>query len=293
MSVAAAPLAVAWLAISAAGSGRLSPAIRPYHQPRAAVVLSDAADASSIQLSVNDPRLVTVSLDRVTGIDFGCDLSLRWPYVLAFTPGGAAERQGELRIGDQLLAVQGDSVIGQPIASAMERVAAAEGGEIEMLFFRGSRESLQALCAVAQGPATISLTVQRAGQADQVRVRIAPFPRGASRRRHSYAGADNWPGPAQTFEVPYGSNLRDELVSRGVNVYQSVTRWTNCNGKQLCGTCIVDLVQGIEGCTRRSVDEASTLRENPETYKLACITNLYGDVTVKVLPKIGAAQWTR
>jgi ferredoxin len=93
--------------------------------------------------------------------------------------------------------------------------------------------------------------------------------------------------------VPYGSNLRDELISRGVSVYQSVTRWTNCNGKQLCGTCIVDVVHGIDGCTRRSVDEASTLRENPETYKLACITNLYGDVTVRVKPKIGAAQWTR
>lgn len=62
---------------------------------------------------------------------------------------------------------------------------------------------------------------------------------------------------------------------------------------QLCGTCIVDITSGIEGCTRRSIDEASTLRENPETYKLACITNVYGDVVVKIMPKIGAAQWTR
>ena len=83
------------------------------------------------------------------------------------------------------------------------------------------------------------------------------------------------------------------LVSRGINVYQSITRWTNCNGKQLCGTCIVDVTSGIDSCTRRSIDEASTLRENPPTYKLACITNVYGDATVSLMPKVGAAQWTR
>lgn len=53
-----------------------------------------------------------------------------------------------------------------------------------------------------------------------------------------------------------------------------MTRWTNCNGKQLCGTCIVDVTEGVDKCTRRSLDEASTLRENPQTYKLACITNV-------------------
>ena len=98
---------------------------------------------------------------------------------------------------------------------------------------------------------------------------------------------------SQVLVVPYGANLRDELVSRKINVYQSFTRWTNCNGKQLCGTCIVDVTQGVEQCTRRSLDEASTLRENPDTYKLACVTNVYGDITVALMPKIGAAQWTR
>ena len=99
--------------------------------------------------------------------------------------------------------------------------------------------------------------------------------------------------PDEQIQMPYGANLRDELVSRRINVYQSFTRWTNCNGKQLCGTCIVDVVEGIERCTRRSLDESSTLRQNPDTYKLACITNVYGDVTVELLPPVGADQWTR
>ncbi len=55
----------------------------------------------------------------------------------------------------------------------------------------------------------------------------------------------------------YPSTHTGVQVARKINVYQSLTRWTNCNGKQLCGTCIVDVVEGVDSCTRRSIDEAS------------------------------------
>ena len=41
--------------------------------------------------------------------------------------------------------------------------------------------------------------------------------------------------------VSGGTNLRRLLVGNGINVYRSITRWTNCSGKQRCGTCIVDV----------------------------------------------------
>ena len=152
------------------------------------------------------------------------------------------------------------------IGEAMERLGTAEGGtEVALTFFRGSREQLKSIVgADASGaPESVTITLQRPGL------------------------------PDDQIRVPYGANLRDELVARKINVYQSITRWTNCNGQQLCGTCIVNVAQGLEACTRRSLDESSTLRENPETYKLACITNVYGDITVQLMPKVGAAQWTR
>ena len=226
-------------------------------------VASRPCTACRVQLSLEDPRLVSVSLDRVTGIDFGCDLSLRWPFVLALVPEGAASRSGQVHIGDQLIAISGDAVVGLDMASTMKRLGEAEGDEIELLFFRGTREQLQAVVQREDdSPPTVTITLEEDGK-------------------------------QKSFEVPYGANLRDQLVERKINVYQSLTRWTNCNGKQLCGTCIVDVVGGLENCTRRSIDEASTLRENPPTYKLACITNLYGDVTIQLMPKVGAAQWTR
>lgn len=44
-----------------------------------------------------------------------------------------------------------------------------------------------------------------------------------------------------TVYITGGTNIRELLVDNGINVYRSVTRWTNCKGKQRCGTCIVDV----------------------------------------------------
>ena len=297
-----------WLAHVASLSLVVPPLAAPLpHRPSS---FCRRASAPAAGLSTDDPRVVRVTLDRKTGIDFGCDLTLSWPYVLSLEANGAAERSGEVLIGDQLVAVGGASTVGAPIGQVMERMAALEGAEVELIFFRGTRALLQEIVVKPTDQQTVTMTVQQSGQ------------------------------PDQEIVVPYGANLRDELVRRNINVYQSVTRWTNCNGKQLCGTCIVDVVEGVENCTRRSLDEASTLRENPDTYKLACITNLCaprpgplaravssrqlqpaapaphcahtaappsapstharpsrlaadGDVVVKIAPKVGAAQWTR
>ena len=140
-------------------------------------------------LSMEDPRLFTVEVDRVTGIDFGCDLALRWPYVLALVPDGSAARTGEILLGDQLVAIAGVSVLGLPIGEVMDRLAAAEGGpDVALIFFRGEREELQNIVGASDaGPATATVTVTQPGQPDQV------------------------------FEVPYGANLRDELIARKIN----------------------------------------------------------------------------
>jgi ferredoxin len=50
---------------------------------------------------------------------------------------------------------------------------------------------------------------------------------------------------------------------------------------------------GLQDCSRRSIDEANTLRDNPLSYRLSCITTVYGDVTVEVQTPVGASQWTR
>ena len=151
--------------------------------------------APECNLSVDDPRVLTVAIDRVTGIDFGCDITLRWVYVLGLTPNGAAERTGLINLSDQLVAVAGGSVIGLPIGEVMDRLGTAEGETVDLTFFRGEREELQAIMgADGSTSTTITITVERPGTPDVELV------------------------------VPYGANLRDELIARKINVYQSITR---------------------------------------------------------------------
>ena len=45
--------------------------------------------------------------------------------------------------------------------------------------------------------------------------------------------------------------------------------------------------------SRKSVDEESTLRENGEGWRLACVSEVRGGVRVRVGGEVGKAQWTR
>ena len=194
---------------------------------------------------------------------------------------------GQVKVGDQLCEVTPISdkvvedadpssavvgLIGAPFDFVMNTFAGLDRTvkELDFVFFRGSKDELKAVCtggAAGGDPETVTVTViQNKGAEDERTVILT---------------------------APAGVNVRQLLVENGINVYQSVTRWTNCKGKQLCGTCIVNVVDGAGGTNRKSMDEASTLRENPESYRLSCVTFAYGDVTVETFPPIKAAQWTR
>jgi len=240
-----------------------------------------------------DPRLVRVRLPRATTIEWGTDLSFAFVYVRALEPAGAADLSGAVAVGDQLCELRpvvgagaqagaggtkGEPInlIGAPFDTVMSAFAALDRTvrEVDLVFFRGTKDELKELCsgdgAAGDGNSdTITITVvqNKGGGKDQETVR--------------------------TITAPAGCNVRQVLVDHGINVYQSVTRWTNCKGKQLCGTCIVNVSDGAPNTNRKSMDEASTLRENPEGYRLSCVTFAYGDVTVETFPPIKAAQWTR
>lgn len=229
-----------------------------------------------------DPRLRRLRLSRALGIDWGTDLSFSFVYVRDIEPSGAASISGEVEIGDQiceLTSVNSKSgkdipinLIGAPFDEVMGAFAnlGREVTEVDLVFFRGTKDELKDLCAGgtrSQEDEQITITViQNKGSKDET---------------------------VRTLEAKKGVNVRQLLTDNGINVYQSLTRWTNCKGKQLCGTCIVNVTEGGEGTNRKSLDEASTLRENPDTYRLSCVTFAYGDVTVETFPPIEAAQWTR
>jgi len=240
-----------------------------------------SAEEEGIDISL-DSRLYKVRISRASGIDWGTDLSFSFVYVRAMEPSGSAALSRQIQVGDQiceLTAVTDNGEIGKPlnmIGAPFDFFMTSFAGlgknvrEVDLVFFRGTKQELKALCTgetTSTDPETITVTViQNKGAEDETVRKLRAEP---------------------------GVNVRQLLVDNGINVYQYLTRWTNCKGKQLCGTCIVDIPAGSINTNRKSMDEGSTLRENPDSYRLSCVTFAYGDITVETFPAINATQWTR
>ncbi|KAJ1458691.1 hypothetical protein M885DRAFT_512454 [Pelagophyceae sp. CCMP2097] len=207
---------------------------------------------------VVSPRSVLLALPRACGIQWATDLEFVGVRVASLDGGGAAERSGLVGVGDQLVAVDGVGVFDLDFDAAISALTTAP--ESKMEFFRGSRDELLGELGVAL-PSSADAT-------------ISVFEDGVLKVKIS---------------AKKGSNLRDAIVAEGIDVYQGTTKWTNCNGKQMCGTCIVDVKKGAAGTNRRSNDEQSTLvlQKTPDSCRLACVTYVYDDVDVHVRPERG------
>jgi ferredoxin len=245
---------------------------------------NEDSSSSEIDLSL-DSRLYRIRLPRAPGIDWGTDLSFSFVYVRSMDPSGPASLSGQVQKGDQLCelvpvkdgndnnAAEVSNLLGSPFDFVMDVFAGLDKTvkEVDLVFFKGNKDELKAACSGdgngSEDPETITVTViQNKGSKDEA---------------------------TSTLTAPAGANVRQLLVDNGINVYQSVTRWTNCKGKQLCGTCIVNVVEGSMSTNRKSMDESSTLRDNPDSYRLSCVTFAYGDVTVETFPPVEKYQWTR
>jgi ferredoxin len=235
-----------------------------------------------IDVSVDD-RLYRTRLSRAPGIEWGTDLSFSFVYVRKLEPTGEAALMGMVGKDDQLCEMipvvydgpppEPVNLLGASFDYVMTAFASLERtvSEMDLVFFKGTKDELKALCngeaAKTDADDTVTITViQNKGSPEEKLIRL---------------------------RAPAGVNVRQYLVDNGINVYQSLTRWTNCKGKQLCGTCIVNVADGIYNTNWKSMDEASTLRSNPDSYRLSCVTFAHGDVTVETFPPVNADQWTR
>lgn len=203
-----------------------------------------------------------VELPKSAGISWGADLSFRWVYVLDLDPNMAAASSGMVKKGDYIIGMGDTSTIAQDFDYVLTTLA-KQDVTFNYTFFRGTKEQLVGSPVLELSEIVAKVRVLQDGK------------------------------PDVNLICPGGTNIRKLLVGNGINVYRSLTRWTNCNGRQLCGTCIVEVLEGGENCSRRAVNEEAVLRENPESYRLCCVTSIYGDITVKVQGPVGSAQWTR
>jgi ferredoxin len=264
-------------AFSIQGRGNGQQVSQKIHRPPMRLRSSNDEEQEGIETSLDD-RLYKVRIARAPGIEWGTDLSFSFVYVRGVDPSGPAAQAG-IQKGDQLCEltpVAKDAspvnLLGASFDFVMSAFAQLERNviELDLVFFRGTKDELKAVCSGGTDAAsseTVTVTViENKGSPDETVHKLVTQP---------------------------GTNVRSLLTDNGINVYQSFTRWTNCKGKQLCGTCIVNVVDGSVNTNRKSMDEASTLRENPDSYRLSCVSFAYGDITVETFPPVKASQWTR
>lgn len=81
-----------------------------------------------------------------------------------------------------------------------------------------------------------------------------------------------------------GANLRLKALENGIDIYKFVGKMMNCGGYGQCGTCIVEVVEGMENLSPRTDVENRKLKKKPDSYRLACQTLVNGPVSIKTKP---------
>jgi ferredoxin len=84
--------------------------------------------------------------------------------------------------------------------------------------------------------------------------------------------------------VADGANLRLKALENGIDLYKLVGKMMNCGGYGQCGTCIVEVVEGMENLSDKTEAELRKLKKKPDTYRLACQTLVNGDVSINTKP---------
>lgn len=82
-----------------------------------------------------------------------------------------------------------------------------------------------------------------------------------------------------------GVNLREKALENGIDLYTLRGKLTNCGGYGQCGTCIVEVVEGMENLSERTEAEKRKLKKKPDSYRLACQTLVNGPVSIITKPQ--------
>jgi ferredoxin len=92
------------------------------------------------------------------------------------------------------------------------------------------------------------------------------------------------------LQVPVGANLRREMMQAGIAVYSGPHKLLHCPGLSLCGSCRVLITKGMENASPMGFMERTRLKMsipyigNENTMRLACQTQVIGDMTVENTP---------
>lgn len=81
-----------------------------------------------------------------------------------------------------------------------------------------------------------------------------------------------------------GANLRLIAMQNNIDIYKVWGKMMNCGGYGQCGTCVVEVTEGMENLSPRTDVENRLLKKKPENCRLACQTLVHGAVSIVTKP---------
>ncbi|WP_299489071.1 2Fe-2S iron-sulfur cluster-binding protein [Acaryochloris sp. IP29b_bin.137] len=88
----------------------------------------------------------------------------------------------------------------------------------------------------------------------------------------------------QEIEVTEEDDLRSVALDSKIDLYTFKGKLMNCGGYGQCGTCIIEVVEGMDNLSPRTPVENVKLKRKPETFRLACQTLVLGPASIKTKP---------
>lgn len=84
--------------------------------------------------------------------------------------------------------------------------------------------------------------------------------------------------------VASGANLRQKMLENKIDLYTFMGKAMNCGGYGQCGTCVVEIAEGMENLSPRTEVENRKLKNRGQNCRLACQTLVNGPVSVVTKP---------
>lgn len=87
------------------------------------------------------------------------------------------------------------------------------------------------------------------------------------------------------------ANLRKVALLNGVEVYKGLDKFANCRGNGLCGTCVMEIIEGAQNLSPKNWREQHCfkLKAKPDNYRLSCQCQVLGDLVCVTAPALDEA----
>jgi len=82
------------------------------------------------------------------------------------------------------------------------------------------------------------------------------------------------------------ANLRKVALLHDIPVYKGIDETVNCQGNGLCGTCVVEVVEGADHLSPMTRREKLRLKGQAANRRLSCQCQVMGDVTCVTSPAL-------